>query len=37
MLTISEIHEGENVGNDLRQILTGGNLKEKLETLFHFQ
>lgn len=36
MLTISEIHEGDNVGNDFMQIPTGGNLKEKLETYFIF-
>lgn len=36
MLTISEIHEGDNAGNDLIQIPTGGNLKEKLETYFIF-
>ena len=36
MLTISEIHEGDNVGNYFMQIATGGNLKEKLKTYLIF-
>lgn len=37
-LIISDIHKGENVGNDLMQIHTYGDLKEKFsKTYFHFQ